>query len=50
MYSLRPKLLDTFNKSLCPKFNDLFLIYPNLDIFFGNLIVRMERNSLDPKF
>jgi hypothetical protein len=34
IYSLRPKLLGTFNKSLCPKLVDLFISYPNLD-FFG---------------
>jgi hypothetical protein len=43
-YSLHPKLLDTFNKSLCSKLDDLFLSYPNLD-FFGNLTVQMERNT-----
>jgi hypothetical protein len=32
-YSLHLKLFDTFNKSLCPKLDDLFLRYPNLDIF-----------------
>jgi hypothetical protein len=37
-YSLRPILLETFNKSLCPKLDDLFISYPNLD-FFGNLTV-----------
>jgi hypothetical protein len=46
-YSLSPKLLDTFNKSLCPKLIDLFLSYPNLDLFFGNLTVQMERNTAD---
>jgi hypothetical protein len=33
-HSLRPKLLDTFNKNLCPKLNDLFLRCPNLDFFW----------------
>jgi hypothetical protein len=37
-YSL-PKLLDTFNKSLCPKLDDLFLSYLVLDYFFGNLTI-----------
>jgi hypothetical protein len=53
-YSLRPKLLDTFNKSYnSPKLDDLFLIYPNLNPFFGNLAVHMKNTlpiSLDSKF
>jgi hypothetical protein len=43
-YSLCPKLVDTFNKNLYPKLDDLFLIYPNLDLF-GNLTVQMQRNT-----
>jgi hypothetical protein len=41
-YSLHSKLLETFNKSLCPKLDDLFLIYQNLDIF-------LEFNHMDGK-
>jgi hypothetical protein len=33
-YSFRSKLLDTFNKSLCPKLDALFLSYSNLDFFW----------------
>jgi hypothetical protein len=31
-YSFHPKLLDTFNKSFSPKLDDLFFIYPDLDL------------------
>ena len=32
-YSLCPKLLYTFNKSLCSKLDDLFLNWPNQEFF-----------------
>jgi hypothetical protein len=32
IYSLRSKLLDTFNKCLCPKLDDLFFSCPNLNL------------------
>jgi hypothetical protein len=44
IYSLCPKLLDTFSKSLCPKLDDLFLICLNLDLL-ENLTIWMESNT-----
>jgi hypothetical protein len=53
LYSIHPKLLDTFNKSLCLKLNDLFLIYPNLEFFLKIKPYRWKETlliSLDSKF
>jgi hypothetical protein len=36
---LSDKLLDIFNKSFCPKLDDLFFIYQNWKIFFENLTI-----------
>ena len=47
------KLLDTFDKNLCPKLDDLFLSYPNLCIFLEILPYKWKETLpiiLDSKF